>query len=285
MLRKVIKTTEFDVLYEQYESTHELVKTLSERPLNSAYEGSTPVQKELRESWHGVSKMSEAHDMLYYGWNKEIEKFKTQIKINSASLQYKPKQRLVADYVGAAPIVANAIMGIPKAMVGTNYKPKRHKILHLLIDCGVSSMYSPSEILEWGSKIVATINRLEQEGYRCKVEVMYNFGLRSGRTQQVLRFKVKDEGHPIDLQRFTFPMAHPAMFRAVGFNWEETLPGGKALGGKGQPLNTYNDDDRNKILKVLTDKDGLVIYANIRTDLQQVLKDKIGWSNGKEVVK
>jgi hypothetical protein len=284
MQRKQIESSGFKILYEKFDNTHELVKVLSEREPNADYKRQGELTKDrLRESWHGVNKMEKAHELLYYGWNKEIEAFKKQIKVNSSNLNYKKKARIFADYVGSAPIVANAIMGIPTAMVGTNYKPKRNKVLNMLVDCGVSAHVETRQILEWGAKVVAIINRLEREGYRCRVEVMYNFGNSGGSTQQILRFKVKEESEPIDLQRFTFPMAHPAMFRAIGFQWEETLPGGRALSGKGSPLYTYSHSDRDKILEMINDSSSKLIYTNYRTDLEDVLRNEIGWR--KEVQK
>jgi hypothetical protein len=278
MVRKEIRKDGQKVIYEQYNDPQELLSVLNTRDANSEYANETLTKDSIDKSFAGVSSFEEAVELLQHGWKEEIETFKKEIKVHSSHIQTKYKPRIKADYVGSAPIVANAIIGLPNSMIGTNYVPKKNKVLNFLIDAGCSAYYETSRILKWGAEVVAMINRLEREGYRCKVEVMYSFA-REGvsNQQQILRFKVKDASQPIDLQRFAYPIAHASMFRVIGFTWEETLPGGKRYSGKGYPLHAYDTDNRERIVEAISVKGEQTIYTNIQSSLVTTLRTKIGW--------
>jgi hypothetical protein len=158
-------------------------------------------------------------------------------------------------------------MGLPKSMITYNKKPKRNKILNFLIDGTYAGMTEQDEILKWGSKLIAEFQMLEKIGYRVRVEILNFFcdqQAQKNDTAMLLRYVLKDEGQPFDLKRFMFPLAHTAMFRGVGFDWEEKVPDGQARLGKGQALYHWSDKSvlKSQILKYIQDTNFTYVWLN-----------------------
>lgn len=48
--------------------------------------------------------------------------------------------------------------------------------------------------------------------------------------------KVKSASQPMDLKRMSFPIAHTAFFRGIGFDWYSKFPKGTYRPGYGSPI-------------------------------------------------
>jgi hypothetical protein len=281
MLREIKKTKKLNtkLIMETYESAKELVETNNARPLNSGYANRGSVRDELRKSWHGVGKMQEAHDLLTFGWTTEhLKTVNRKIReLEKQLVEPRKKPMIKTDVVGFAPIVANAMLGLPKSMVSMTFVPKKSKIVHVLLDSTVSAGEDQDSIIGWGAKVMAELQNLERQGFRVRVENMYDFATDSKNDDpeyaMILRFLVKHEGQPFDIKRFMFPIAHPAMFRAIGFDWEERVPEGIHRSGKGRPMYSWNNELYKQDLLETIIGNKQMIYVNYRSDLKQVFKN------------
>ena len=187
-------------------------------------------------SWHGVKSYAEALELMNSGWQEPLKELKAVI--NKAKTVERKRISIKNDIQGYAPIVPLAILGVPNAMINMTMRRIKSKVINLYYDSGVSSFVSANRILDNGKKILETVINLENSGYRVNLFNTQCY-VSDGETDiDMLAVKVKSDNQPIDLKRICFPIAHPAMFRVIGFDWISKFPKGKYRSGYGQPLVT-----------------------------------------------
>lgn len=221
---------------ERYESGRELIQTCSGREVTKGFP-KDHFNKDYKcdERFEGISKMSQAFDMLNNGWTEKVEELKKTIKDVERRGYSDKNAGLKPDIVGFIPIVPNAIRGLPMSMLNTNVKPKKNKVISVVYGLSFNCGVDKSDIIRAGLKVMSAVMRLEAQGFRVKLTAMQNYSEKH--THHILAVNVKSEDQPLDAQRVMFPMFHPAMFRSIGFGWYERLPGGHHIYGYGEPIN------------------------------------------------
>ena len=225
----------YKIMCESYNSAADVVRDCREREFVSGkgfynmgdghLGGCTP-------SWLGVESYEQALGLLEEGYQPVVEEMKTMIKTN---LQGEAKRiSFHNDVVGYAPIVPLAIMGVPNSMLNSYMKPIKSKVVDVYYDgtfrCGTSS----SDIIATGAKVISVIMKLEQQGYRFNLYQVQGYSDETG--TNLMKVKLKDAAQPIDIKRISFPMAHTAFFRVIGFDWYSKTPRGRYISGYGKAL-------------------------------------------------
>lgn len=262
---KEVKGQKF--IIEEYGNFRELVLTLESREHNFDSDAIRNLS-----SWNGVSTYEEAEDLLLHGWDDE-EKLNTINKRvrNLQKEQERKRVAFVADIQGFAPIVPNAIIGIPQSMINTTVKPKKSKVITIITDGGYSASTDINEILEYGAKLTSKIMNLEKQGYRVRLEYVDYYCERNGNTNHTLKVLLKSENQPFDIKRMMFPLAHPAMLRVISFEWYRKLPEAEHFWGYGIPLNKM-DYDRRKFLQENTVDMSKSYFVSLGDNIDEVFK-------------
>ena len=215
----------YKIMCERYNSAAEVVADCRTRKItdssfndmNDGYLGGHS------EEWCGVKSYDEALEYLEKGYQPVVDKLKFEIKANLSG-QGK-RISFHNDIVGYAPIVPLAIMGVPKAMVNSHMKTIKAKVIDVYYDgvfgCGVSS----EDIIKTGSKVIAVILQLEQQGYRFNLYQVQSYS--DSKSCDMMTVKLKDAAQPVDLKRISFPLTHTGFFRVIGFDWYSKTPKGK----------------------------------------------------------
>ena len=97
--------------------------------------------------------------------------------------------------------------------------------------------------------MLSAIFQLEKSGI--KINLYYcNFKTeKKSEYLDVCVLKLKDSNRPLDINRITFPIAHPAMLRIFSFEWMSKVPNGTYRDSYGDGFVTsYNKETRNKII-------------------------------------
>lgn len=268
MKRTVKKVDKQTYIIEEFNTFGELINTNDSRTQNF---GNARTSDD--DSWYGAS-YDEAVKMLRYGWqdDEKVKQMCDTINNNLSKLQDEQKMTFKNDIVGYAPIVPLALKGVPQSMINTARKPKKSKVINLIIDVSVSCGTSVEEILEWGAKMTAKIMSLEKQGYRVKIEVVNTY-TRDDWTSKVhaLKVLVKGENQPFDIKRMMFPLAHGAFFRRIGFDWYERLPEAQHFGEYGYSLIQHNKKHAEAVKKQISDTENSYYICN-KEDINEVLK-------------
>lgn len=182
-----------------------------------------------RRSFIGATK-EETFRMLREGYQPTVDALKKGTKITATGKRFKSFN----DVVGFQPIIPNAIMGLPNAMVNSSIAPIKTKVLDIYYDMTVSAYVDSDDLIKAGQKMLGTILEMEAQGYRFNLYVCQTYG--DGKSCDMLCVKVKSANQPFDLKRMSFPVSHTAFFRGIGFDWYAKFPLGTYRYGYGTPM-------------------------------------------------
>lgn len=227
---------------ERYESAYQVAEDCKsrERTDSSFHDYST---ESLRD-WHGVKTYNEALTLLRDGYQPIVEQLKTELKVSTTQKRI----RIFNDVVGFAPVVPLAMMGVPNNMINMRMAPIKAKVLDIYYDMTAPASTSPQSIIDAGRKVLASIVQLEQQGYRFNLYAVQAYCDSS--SADMLIVKVKDSAKPLDLKRISFPLAHTAFFRVIGFDWYSKFPKGKYRPAYGHAL-AYEFDSKQELTSAM----------------------------------
>ena len=267
MKRTVKKIDKQEYIIEEFNSYSELIKTNDSRESNW---GDTRTDKDRK--WRGAT-YDEAVQLLRYGWEdkEKVEMIKETIS-DLEKMQDVPKMSFKNDIVGYAPIVPLVLQGVPQNMINSTRKPKKAKVINLIVDISVSASTSVEEILKWGATVVAKVMNLEKRGFRVRIEIANVFSRDNWDTKvHAMRVLIKSENQPFDIKRMMFPIAHSAMFRVFGFDWYERLPEAQHFDGYGKSLIHHSDSHARAVKDVIADTKNSYYICN-KEDINEILK-------------
>lgn len=171
----------------------------------------------------GVKSMDEARNLLRFGYEPTVEKLKASAKVTVSG--DKKRISFFNDFVGYQPVVPLALMGVPNSMVNMAMKPIKAKVITVIYEATVDYSYSAKQLEEAGQKFLGVLLDLESQGYKFNILVSQSYWNKED--ADLLLVRIKNSNTPLDLKRMSFPLTHPAFFRAIGFDWYSKTPGGK----------------------------------------------------------
>lgn len=263
---------------EKYISYKEFVETIKEREKtyckdSSHYLAKNWDSKDIR--WIGIDNYETAESYLLNGWENHLEMMKKEIDKNINLMDNKKVVKQYSDVCGFAPIVPNALLGLPNCMLNTHKDVKKSKIIKFLFEMNKPWTYSSKQIIEKYSKILANIAILEKNGYRCRIELNGTFSnMHGNQTIVACNILVKSENQLFDVKRLCFPLVHSAMSRLFGFAWENSLPikDNYHNDGMGHALYLWNKIDRDEVLNALNEINEKIVYVSMNTNENELLK-------------
>lgn len=237
----IIKTVSSPLLgtlnMEIYGSAQEVANDLENRQMTDRNFEDT--FRSGRRDFIGATK-EETFRLLREGYQPTVDALKSGAKITATGKRFKSFN----DIVGYAPIVPNAIMGLPNSMINGSITPIKTKVLDIYYDMTVSCYVDSNDLIKAGQKMLGVILKMEAQGYRFNLYVCQTYADR--RSGDMLCVKVKSANQPFDLKRMSFPVSHTAFFRGIGFDWYAKFPKGKYRDGYGTPLYHLHSQDEIK---------------------------------------
>lgn len=209
------------VSVEKFESISSYVNTIANRPNNKVMKECYSSQKESK-SFCGTKSYSESLELIEVGYKDGLDKINNdgaeRINYRSKSSRSIPK----AGVVGYAPIVPNAIIGLPKSMKTKSSIPHKTKVLSIWYDLTASCGVSTEEIAKAGRHMLELINKLEMQDFRVELRVVTGY---CGCNQYCFSaVKVKTDRQPLNPLKIAYPFTHASFLRRQGFKWLETYP-------------------------------------------------------------
>lgn len=246
------------LVFEEYHNLTAFAKSL-ERKENTVFARASLHSKENCDSdWAGTRTYEEAVDLFNNGWSEKVEEIRKGLvqfaKANERDVSYQ-KKRPENSVVGFAPHVPNAILGLPNSMIQTERTPMKVKVVRIIYNMTMNCGTDAEDIMNAGLAVLKIAYSLEMKGYRVRIDVN-PFLATKGSENSCCLVCVKDWRQPIDIKKVAFPIAHPAMFRRLGFRWLEVcdIKNSDWTGGYGRSLENLKDakkvlEDANAIGK------------------------------------
>lgn len=212
---------------EIYSNAQEIANDLETRTMTSSSFKKDPYDD---RRFVGASR-TETYKMLREGYQPVVDSLKGQIKASATSKRF----RAFNDVAGFQPIVPNAIMGLPKSMINSSMVPIKTKVIDIYYEMTCAAFVEAKHLIKAGQKMLGVIMELEAQGYRFNLYCTQGY-YGSGSGCDMLCLKVKSANQPMDLKRMSFPIAHTAFFRGMGFDWYSKFPRGTYRGGYGHAI-------------------------------------------------
>lgn len=216
-----------EIVKEHFTSLHQLINVLDSRHNNEVMEDENSSQTKGDKSWYGSSSYEEARDLLANGYTsilpKVMEKMKSMEKKLETEFQKAPKIYPQNKIEGFIPNVPNALLGLPNSMINIERIPQKQKTLDIVYEMGANCGQDPQLFIDAGIVLLTAIKILETKRISVKLVLGFMAGVAS-RQGDFPTVDLKDYGQRLDLQKLCFPLAHPSMFRRIGFKWLETNP-------------------------------------------------------------
>ena len=250
---------QYKVMLEQYNNSAEMVNDLKTRSLTSSSFDDKSRKADFDE-WDGVKSYGECLEYLSNGYQPTVDALRD---VSKATVQGNGKRiGFKNDIVGGMPIVPLAMMGIPNSMVNTYIKPIKAKVLDVYYDVTCSWKTKSKDIIKAGQTLLATILKLEQEGYKFNLYAVQTYS--DSESCDMLVIKVKSSNQPLDLKRMSYTLTHTSFFRVLGFDWYSRTPKGKYRFGYGHNLGVElneNSTQLNEFAQQLFGKNSIYISA------------------------
>lgn len=214
------------VIKEHFKSIHEMIYTIDRRENNEVMmrKHSSSRKGNMAYEFTKTHSYEEAIQLYQNGYTEILDKIKLGLKQKSQNNGVENRRRITTGVVGYAPHVPNVIMGLPNSMILTDARPQKTKTLSICYcicqNCGTDA----DEFIESGIAVLSVINYLEMQGIRVKLRINF-YSATEGDEYAFGTIDVKDYREHLDLQKLCFPLAHPSMFRRIGFKWLETVEG------------------------------------------------------------
>ena len=178
------------------------------------------------EEFTGTKSFAEATKLLKYGWPEGVKKLKTDLdNIKRATA---PALEPFFDVAGEEPDISRYLSGDPENMVEYHtVNDEGIKFLDIYICYAYNWTHSTKKVIRRGATILANIDTLEANGYRCRL-IGYQSacftknrrrnGKKTGMQVEVL---LKDYDEPLEQDRMAFGLVSPSMYRRMGFKLDE----------------------------------------------------------------
>ena len=193
-----------------------------------------------------VNSYDEATDLLFNGYKEALDEY---VKVLNIDDNQRKKVTFKNDVVGFQPNVPNYLMGIPKTMINMHTSYVKTPVLDIYYDPRFCGGINKEKFIIAGKKLLSAIMTLEKMNY--KINLYYsNFKCKEHNTNiNVCSIKLKDSNRPLNINRITFPIAHPAILRVFSFEWMSKVPNGTYYSGYGEGFfNSIPENNRRDIL-------------------------------------
>lgn len=251
---KVIKND--IVSAEFFRSVLEFVNTINKRTPNKVFlEAGVKASVTGSVDFTGTNNFEEAQKLMKCGYKEGVQDLllcKSDVNVISPER----KKQTFQDVTGFAPIVPNAIIGLPNSMLNKRMQQKQAKVINILLDIDICGGTDKNVILLGGKNIYSLIKSVEITGTKVNLSVMSSSYIIKNKKFACVFIKVKDSKQAINPQLVAYPVIHPSFFRRHVFRWIETseLTNYKSFtGGYGYVGRDYMVQKSGSVMRFLTD--------------------------------
>ncbi len=172
--------------------------------------------------WYGTKDFAEADQLFKDGDTENAQRMvAASIAFENKNAQRTQRRGVSPAVVGCLPNVPAAIQGLPISMYHRQPQPGR-PVVHLDINCAVSSSIDGDTIIKAGAVILSTVNELERSGH--SVEITIKSLSRYNRIDITTSVVIKEAGQRFNAAQLAYCLVNPSFLRRHLFAvWERTI--------------------------------------------------------------
>lgn len=166
----------------------------------------------------GTENFEEAKDLLLHGWEHGTKEIKGRVEAKETGINM--KQKTVYDVAGYQCSVPRYLQGIPTNMINKKSVAQKNKVITINKACCYNAKTSAETIRTESVKVLQLVNRLEKQGYRVNLNVIFGS---MKRNTVVTKVRIKTSSQKLNIKQTAFPLVHPSMLRRIIFAvWERS---------------------------------------------------------------
>lgn len=165
-----------------------------------------------------TNNFEEAKDLLLHGWEHGTKEIKKQVDVKQTGIS--TKQKNVYDIVGYQCSVPRYLQGIPTNMINSKPVLQKNKVITINKMANYGYNVDNKTIIKESVKVLQLVNRLEKQGYRVNLNVIFGTYKKN---QVITKVRVKNASQRLNIKQVAFPLIHPSMLRRIIFAvWERS---------------------------------------------------------------
>ena len=173
------------------------------------------------DGWAETRDLSHALDVGRRGWAKGRDTMMKVLDDSNVIRRSLPHKADALDVGGSYPVVPLAVAGDPMCMVTHGMESTRTKpVVRIVVNVAVSGAVTAATIMQRGGAILSWVDGLEAAGIRVEIEVIESGLFQEGEATPkgvVFSVKAKRADEPLDIDRVSFLICHPAIQRRLFF--------------------------------------------------------------------
>lgn len=246
----------------EYNSLAEFYEYIISTPLNETFRWSELSSVKNGYSFTQTNSFEEATKLFKNGWQDMSEKLTQKLKVEVGKMEKVMVSKNTISVQGYQPIVPLYLNGIPTNMVSRKMQSMKQKVITLNKSITYSGITSTEEIVKQSIKALAIIKKLENQNYRCNLNII--LGTEEHNKGYVVKVRIKSANERLNINKLSFPLVHPSMLRRLFFRFIETYPGvpNSFERGYGRPISSYN------LRQVYSDE--ILLPQFINKDIKQI---------------
>lgn len=232
----------------EYDSLHEFYEYLIHTPFNDAFRWAKHFSVDGDYYFTKMRDFSEAVELFKNGWSDMATKLVQELKVIESKTEPTMKPKNVLGVAGYQAIVPLYLQGVPNNMIIKKMMPVKQKIITLNKSIDYKDSVSAGQIIEGSIKAMQIIKKLEAQGYRCNLNIVFGTTAGYPSKQFVVKVRIKSANEKLNVSKLAFPLVHPSMLRRLFFRFIEVYPNitNAFVGGYGSPATS---DGMRKIFK------------------------------------
>lgn len=206
----------------EYNSLAEFYEYIMNTPLNESFRWRELSSVSNSYSFSQTNSFDEAIELFKTGWQDMSEKLTQRLKLEMGKMEKVMVSKNVVSVQGYQPIVHLYLNGIPSNMVSRKMQPMKQKVITLNKSITYSAFVSIEQIVEQSIKALAIIKKLENQNYRCNLNII--LGTEIPGKGYIIKVRIKSANERLNINKLSFPLVHPSMLRRLFFRFIETYP-------------------------------------------------------------
>lgn len=188
-------------------------------------------ESDWRTDFTGTANYEEADQLMRGGDNKSFELLKKNgFETDTKKYNFGQRRKITPAVVGFAPIVPNAIAGVPVAMQQIKMQQAKTKIVDVVLSVSYNGDIDKEDFAAFAAKVLNGCLSLEKKGYRVNLYLFlgsYVYTNKKSYTCQNLTctLKIKDSKTALDPLAVAYPVINSSFLRRHLFRLIEITPG------------------------------------------------------------
>ena len=164
------------------------------------------------KEFFGTETLEEAEELLLHGWEHGAMEIKRLLDTKQI-YGVETKQKNVYDVAGFQCSVPRYLHGIPTNIINKKNISQKNKVITINKCITYASKIKQNEIMKQAVKTLQLVNRLEKQGYRVNLNII--FGTFKGNEEYIYKVCIKPSSQRLNIKQIAFPLVHPSMLRRV----------------------------------------------------------------------